>query len=136
MRALEEAWSLEEMVLDPGADVTWTKQVEETFRNDLITIFKDRFSAYIGRLGKILWRYHSAVIDSLVNDFQGLTNDLQRDLKAAPDNISLPMNIFADVDDEEQKKDYVLADIFKVHDSVESNFTKLSEYFELLEANR
>ncbi|MHC4663565.1 MAG: dynamin family protein, partial [Planctomycetota bacterium] len=136
MRALEEAWSLEEMVLDPGADVTWTKQVEETFRNDLITIFKDRFSAYIGRLGKILWRYHSAVVDSLVNDFQGLTNDLQRDLKAAPDNISLPMNIFADVDDEEQKKDYVLADIFKVHDSIESNFTKLSEYFELLEANR
>jgi GTP-binding protein EngB required for normal cell division len=136
MRALEEAWNLEEMALDPGADVTWTKQVEETFRKDLIAIFTDRFSAYIGRLNKILWRYHSAVIDSLVTDFQNLTNDLQRDLKGAPDNISLPMNIFADVDDEEQKKDFVLADIFKVADSVGQNFTKLSEYFELLETNR
>ncbi len=93
LRAEEETWAIRDRDIQPqGFESSWTTQIEQAFKEDIVRNFTAAFNSFIDKVGSILSQYYAVILKNLINDYHGAADEVA-DLLINSPTVDLPIHL-------------------------------------------
>lgn len=93
LRAEEETWAIRNRDIQPqGFESSWTSQIEQAFKDDIVRNFSAAFDGFIDKVGSILSQYYAVILKNLINDYHGAADEVA-DLLINSPTVDLPIHL-------------------------------------------